>query len=283
VIRRLRALLAKHQSEREPFDLGLAISDVAKLLEAEADRRQATSRLQPVQSTAMVIGDAVQIQQVFINLILNAMDAVADVPQHRRAVTLEVEAAAATIIVTVRDRGRGIAPEHLPKVFDSFSTKHRGMGLGLSIAPPSSKLTVAASGPTTVASVGRCGSGSSCPLRVGWVPPQQVRHDPSRAHPCRRRRRFVSHRVARAAGGSGEAGEARGYASTGALLDPTLNGPGCLLLDVRSQALGPTCRRPDAPEQVIPIVFLTGHADVPTGIRCDEVRRGGFLGEADRA
>jgi C4-dicarboxylate-specific signal transduction histidine kinase len=135
VIRKLRALLARHESEREPFDLGLASSDVAKLLEAEADRRQVTLEVQPVQSAATVIGDAVQIQQVLINLILNAMDAVADMPQDRRAVTLEVEAAAATITVTVRDRGHGIAPEHLPKVFDSFfSTKHRGMGLGLSIA-----------------------------------------------------------------------------------------------------------------------------------------------------
>lgn len=135
VIRKLRALLAKHAPEREPFDLGLVIGDVAKLLEAEAHRRQVTLEVQAVPPETMVIGDAVQIQQVLINLVLNAMDALADMPPDRRAVAIEVEAAAAAITVTVRDRGHGIAPEHLPKLFDSFfSTKQRGMGLGLSIA-----------------------------------------------------------------------------------------------------------------------------------------------------
>ncbi len=72
---------------------------------------------------------------MLINLILNAMDAVADMPEDRRVVVCRSTTVANAIQVTVRDRGHGIAPEHLPKVFDSFfSTKQRGMGLGLSIA-----------------------------------------------------------------------------------------------------------------------------------------------------
>ena len=64
------------------------------------------------------------------------MDAVGDVGADRRTITLEVEGAAThRIRITIRDRGRGIEPEELPRVFDSFySTKHAGMGLGLSIA-----------------------------------------------------------------------------------------------------------------------------------------------------
>jgi signal transduction histidine kinase len=82
-----------------------------------------------------MVGDRIQIQQVLINLILNAMDAVADVPENRRKVVVSVENGAGGIAIAVRDRGHGIAPDHLPKLFDSFfSTKRKGMGLGLSIA-----------------------------------------------------------------------------------------------------------------------------------------------------
>ncbi len=82
-----------------------------------------------------MVGDRIQIQQVLINLVLNAMDAVADLPEARRTVVVSVESGAGGIAIAVRDRGHGIAPEHLPKLFDSFfSTKRKGMGLGLSIA-----------------------------------------------------------------------------------------------------------------------------------------------------
>ena len=135
VIRRLRSLLAKHDLERQPFDLGEATSDVATLLGTEARRRRVTLDFRPVTTVASVVGDPTQIQQVLINLVLNAMDAVADMPEDRRTIVLSVERAPAGIGVAVRDRGHGIAPEHLPRLFDSFfSTKQRGMGLGLSIA-----------------------------------------------------------------------------------------------------------------------------------------------------
>ena len=135
VIRRLRALLAKHEPERQPFDLNAAVSDVATLLRAEARQRQVTLDFRPAPTPAFVAGDQTQIQQVLINLVLNAMDAVADVPEDRRTIVVSVEKQRDGASVTVRDRGHGIAPEHLPKLFDSFfSTKQRGMGLGLSIA-----------------------------------------------------------------------------------------------------------------------------------------------------
>ena len=135
VIRRLRALLARHDPEREPFDLGLLVNEVTKLLEVEADRRHIALQLAPVPSDSAVVGDSVQLQQVLLNLILNAMDAMADMPPDRRTVAVEVARDAKFIVVSVRDRGRGIAADSLPKVFESFfSTKHRGMGLGLSIA-----------------------------------------------------------------------------------------------------------------------------------------------------
>ena len=133
MIRRLRALLAKHQVERQAFDLSQAIAEVAAVLDSEARRRRLALevRLAP---TATLVGDRIQIQQVLINLILNAMDAMADAPEGRRALGVFVERAAGGIAISVRDQGPGIAPEHLPQLFDSLHTKKKGMGLGLSIA-----------------------------------------------------------------------------------------------------------------------------------------------------
>ena len=135
VIRRLRSLLAKHEPEHQLFDLGLMINDAVKLLEAESHRRETTLEVRPLPGGTMVVGDLVQLQQVLINLILNAMDAVADMAPDRRMVVIQAAIDGSSVSVLVRDRGHGIAADDLPKIFESFfSTKHKGMGLGLSIA-----------------------------------------------------------------------------------------------------------------------------------------------------
>lgn len=135
VIRRLRNLLAKQAPDRRPFDAGVAMTDVAMILRPEAERRKVTLDARPPLTFFCIAGDQTQIQQVLINLVLNAMDAVADLPENRRRVELSMEHRASNILITVRDYGRGISPANLPKLFDSFfSTKQRGMGLGLSIA-----------------------------------------------------------------------------------------------------------------------------------------------------
>jgi signal transduction histidine kinase len=82
-----------------------------------------------------VVGDRIEIQQVLVNLVLNALDAVAGLPEERRVVVLSVAHTDGRATVTVRDRGHGIAHEDLPRLFDAFfTTKRGGMGLGLSIA-----------------------------------------------------------------------------------------------------------------------------------------------------
>jgi signal transduction histidine kinase len=134
VIRRLRALLAKHEIQRSPLDVNTTVAEVASLLRVEAEHRgvRIEMRLAP---RATIVGDRVQIAQVLINLLLNAMDALSDEGEDRRTITIEVEEAEHRVRIAIRDRGRGIGPEALPRVFDSFySTKHAGMGLGLSIA-----------------------------------------------------------------------------------------------------------------------------------------------------
>lgn len=135
VIRRLRTLLSNKAIERQAFELADIVSDACSILQAEARRRELTLVVRNAATPGRVFGDPVQIQQVLINLVLNAMDAVANLPLDRRTIVVSVVPEADGLAVTVRDRGRGIAPEHVPKLFDSFfSTKRRGMGLGLSIA-----------------------------------------------------------------------------------------------------------------------------------------------------
>jgi signal transduction histidine kinase len=135
VIRRLRALLSKHAVERQPFDLNDAVREVEAALGGEARRRRVALEVHPESKGVTITGDRTQVQQVLINLVLNAMDAVESLPEDRRAVVASVASDPLRVRVTVRDRGPGIAPEHLPKLFESFfSTKRKGMGLGLSIA-----------------------------------------------------------------------------------------------------------------------------------------------------
>ncbi len=134
VIRRLRALFTKQEVELTLFKVGEAVSDVANLLSAEARRRRiALDFRQPLADT-MILGDRIQIAQMLMNLVVNAMDAVADLPEGRRSIEVSADEVATGVCITVRDRGRGINPEQLPKLFESFfTTKRGGMGLGLSI------------------------------------------------------------------------------------------------------------------------------------------------------
>lgn len=135
VIRRLRTLLAKHEPERRPFDTRVAIADVAMILRPEAERRKVTFNVQSLSAPAIIEGDQTQLQQVLINLALNAMDAVTGLPDNRRLAEVSMTQARSTIVITVRDHGPGVSTENLLKVFESFfSTKQSGMGLGLAIA-----------------------------------------------------------------------------------------------------------------------------------------------------
>jgi len=135
VIRRLRTLLAKHEPRRQSLDLNVILSDVEALLRPELQRRQLSLVLRLAANPARILGDDTQIQQVLINLLLNAMEALADAEPARRSILVQVECGAENHSVFVKDQGPGFADSDLSRLFDSFfSTKQTGMGLGLSIA-----------------------------------------------------------------------------------------------------------------------------------------------------
>jgi signal transduction histidine kinase len=136
VVRRLRTLLARHEMACEPLDLNDAIADVLQFLEGESRRRRIDIASVFDRSLPAVRGDRVHLQQVVLNLLVNAMDAMAETPDlHRRVIVRTAQHDDGSVEVTVSDQGHGIPQERLPHLFESFyTTKAHGMGLGLSIA-----------------------------------------------------------------------------------------------------------------------------------------------------
>lgn len=136
VIERLRMLLKRRSIESRPVELvGLLRNSVA-LTRADASVRRIALELQLEEGLPIVMGDAVHLQQVMLNLVLNSMDAIDGAPhEHRRVVIRTRKVGARAIEVAVCDRGRGIPGERLKQIFEPFfTTKPNGMGIGLSIS-----------------------------------------------------------------------------------------------------------------------------------------------------
>jgi signal transduction histidine kinase len=135
VIRRLRSLLRKREMETEPVDLNEVSSDVLRLVQAESRRRGVTVESAPTDGLPLVQGDKVHLQQVLLNLVINGMEAMADMTGEKKLTvhtSLDEEGA---VEIAVTDTGPGIPPDRLLRFFEPFfSTKKEGMGLGLSIA-----------------------------------------------------------------------------------------------------------------------------------------------------
>ena len=134
VIRRLSALYRRGETGPGQIDLAALVRETVDLLRAELLLRQVAVQVDVTAPDAVVHGSRVQVQQVLINLIVNAADAMAAVPPERRRVAIEVQARDGVAEVRVRDAGPGIAAEHLAHLFDPFwSTKPSGLGIGLTI------------------------------------------------------------------------------------------------------------------------------------------------------
>lgn len=135
VIRRLRALLAQREVEQRPFGVEDMLHDVEAIMRSEAQLRKVALEFLVPEGRTIVTGDRIQMQQVVINLLLNALDACADVPAGRQRVSVSLKADADSATICVRDRGQGIPMEHRARLFESFfTTRPDGMGMGLSIS-----------------------------------------------------------------------------------------------------------------------------------------------------
>jgi PAS domain S-box-containing protein len=135
VIDRLRALLRKESTAFQLVDINDVVRDVIDLANSEilSRRIRLDSRLSPV--LPAVEGDRVQLQQVLLNLVLNACDAMSDADLHQRQLVLATEASDHFVQLAVSDSGPGIPEQQLEQVFEPFVTfREQGLGLGLAIS-----------------------------------------------------------------------------------------------------------------------------------------------------
>lgn len=136
VVQRIRAFARKAEVQRGPVDLNAVIHDAVQLVRHDTIRRRVDIRFALAPEPLVVVGDHVQLQQVVLNLVLNALDAIAENPEGaERCVAIETaRSTRSTATVTVRDTGPGIAAERQAAIFEPFvTTKRTGLGMGLAI------------------------------------------------------------------------------------------------------------------------------------------------------
>jgi signal transduction histidine kinase len=135
IIDGIRNQLSKVPPRKESVDLNDAIGNVIALVRGELSKNGVTVHTQLAERLPPVRGDRVQLQQVMLNLILNAIEAMVSVNAEVRTLVISTESSPSQgLLVTVGDTGPGIAPEHRERVFESFyTTKAGGVGIGLSI------------------------------------------------------------------------------------------------------------------------------------------------------
>jgi PAS domain S-box-containing protein len=135
IIDRIRDHIKKAPPRKDRFDLNKAINEVIALAGSAITTNRVSVRTRLAEALFPVQGDRVQLQQVVLNLILNAVEAMSTVEAGPRELLISTEQTrAGGVLVSVRDSGPGIDPDHLDRVFEAFyTTKSSGVGMGLSI------------------------------------------------------------------------------------------------------------------------------------------------------
>lgn len=134
VICKMRALMRRGEVELYPIEVNDVVHDVIDILRTEAQRQDIEVLTEMESIDSFVMGDRVHLQQVLLNLMVNGMEAMQESTRDKR-LTISTQHMGNEILVSVADRGPGIPPEHLPRLFDQFfSTKREGMGMGLAIS-----------------------------------------------------------------------------------------------------------------------------------------------------
>jgi len=136
VIRRLRLWLEKGEVHQHSLRINEVVQDVLELIRSDLVNQKVTVDCELARNVPTVAGDPVQLQQVLLNLVVNACDAMTDcnTSERRLLIRTGTENGNGAVLVSVTDRGDGIPEEKMKQIFEPFfSTKAKGMGLGLSV------------------------------------------------------------------------------------------------------------------------------------------------------
>ena len=135
IVARIRDQIKKAPSQQQAFDLNEAIQEVLVMVRSAIDKGGVSVETRFMNQLDPVRGDRVQVQQVVLNLIVNAVEAMTSQEQQRRELSISTKLSGTNgILVEVRDSGPGIHPDQLERIFNAFyTTKAAGLGMGLSI------------------------------------------------------------------------------------------------------------------------------------------------------
>jgi C4-dicarboxylate-specific signal transduction histidine kinase len=135
IIETVRAMFRKADHGKVAIDMNATVSDVLDLMRSELERHRVAVKFVQTQMLPRPLADGVQVQQVIVNLIRNALDAMRMVADRERTLKVRTEASeAGEVIIGIEDTGPGIDPNDMSKIFEPFfTTKPEGMGMGLSI------------------------------------------------------------------------------------------------------------------------------------------------------
>ena len=135
VIGSIQGMVKKGEEERARLDINDLIREVMRLVQGELKNRGVSSRAELADDLPRVLADRIQLRQVILNLIMNAIEAMGSVSDPARVLRVRSEKHGDDgVLVAVEDSGSGIAPEDMDRIFETFfTTKSEGMGMGLSI------------------------------------------------------------------------------------------------------------------------------------------------------
>jgi C4-dicarboxylate-specific signal transduction histidine kinase len=134
VIRRVRALTNKTDIEKVPLDINDVVRDTVALVQRELISQQASLQMELAPTLPLIPVDRIQLQQVIINLMMNGIEAMQSVTDRPRKLVIQSAQDKTHLVVSVTDRGVGIAVDDADRLFNPFfTTKASGMGMGLSI------------------------------------------------------------------------------------------------------------------------------------------------------
>ena len=135
IIASIRAMFEKDRREKSPVSIHDLVREVLALVHGELESQRVSLQVELHRELPPVMADRVQLQQVLLNLIMNAVEAMSSVENRERLLLVKSELyGARDVLIMVEDSGPGIDPNDMDRIFDAFfTTKSHGMGLGLSI------------------------------------------------------------------------------------------------------------------------------------------------------